>query len=304
MSLSEDLRQELARIAPDADCDRLAELGGLFHTAGSVHFRGRGELSLHLDLASSAVARRAFQLLRAFRAESELRSYRRRGFDRSSRYQLHVPGEARALQVLHEAGVLTARLVPLELPPRRLVARSCCRGAFLRGALLGSGSLSGPRAPHIEIRTATLESARFVAGVAAAEGARLATVERGGHAAAYAKGSDTIETLLAAAGASNAVLQLEERAVLAATRAHANRQANADHANLVRMSRAAHAQLRAIKRLSAEGVLATLPDPLQEIAEARVKHPTASLAELAATVATTKPSVHRRLTKLVKLAEL
>ena len=50
MSLSEDLRNELAAIAPASDCDRLAELSGLFHVAGSVHLRGRGEVALHLDL--------------------------------------------------------------------------------------------------------------------------------------------------------------------------------------------------------------------------------------------------------------
>ena len=64
MSLSEDLRNELAGIAPRRECDRLAELSGLFHTAGSFHLRGRGEISLHLDLASPAAARRAFSLQR------------------------------------------------------------------------------------------------------------------------------------------------------------------------------------------------------------------------------------------------
>ena len=53
VSLSEDLRNELAAIAPRSDCDRLAELSGLFHTAGSVHLRGRGEVSVHLDVADS-----------------------------------------------------------------------------------------------------------------------------------------------------------------------------------------------------------------------------------------------------------
>jgi len=42
LRLSEDLRDELAAIAPESDCDRLAELSGLFHVAGSVHLRGRG----------------------------------------------------------------------------------------------------------------------------------------------------------------------------------------------------------------------------------------------------------------------
>src|SRR5205814_7323857 len=106
VSLSEDLRNELAAIAPEADCDRLAELSGLFHVAGSVHLRGRGEVALHLDLASSAVARRAFALLRAFGVESEIRTYRQHAFDRPTRYQLHVQGTQDAYQTLNRAGVL------------------------------------------------------------------------------------------------------------------------------------------------------------------------------------------------------
>ena len=57
------------------------------------------------------------------------------------------------------AGVLDASHRPLERPPRRVLARRCCRRAYLRGALLGAGSLSGPRDPHVEIRTAELEGA-------------------------------------------------------------------------------------------------------------------------------------------------
>src|SRR5947209_5308427 len=166
MPFSDDVRNELAAVAPRKECDRLAELSGLAHAAGSVHLRGRGEVAVHLDLGSSAVARRAFALLRSFGVDSEIRTYTQRAFERPTRYQLHVSGDARALQVLHEAGVLTARLAPLVHPPRRVVARSCCRAAYLRGALLGGGSLSGPRAPHLEIRSAALEGARFVADVA------------------------------------------------------------------------------------------------------------------------------------------
>jgi DNA-binding protein WhiA len=267
-----------------------------------VHLRGRGEVSVHLDVASSAVARRAFSLLRAFGVASEIRTYRRRAFDRATRYQLHVGGDAHALQVLHEAGVLTAALAPLERPPKRVVARSCCRGAYLRGALLGGGSLSGPRSPHLELRTSTVAGAEFLAGVAAAEGVTLAVVDRGRYAAAYAKGAEAIADMLAAAGASDAVLALEERAVLGATRASANRLANADHANLVRTSRAAHDQIRALRRLD----LDQLPPKLREIAELRLRHPTLPLRELALRCEppATKSAAHRRLRKLVRLADL
>ena len=302
MSLSDDLRNELAGIAPRQECDRLAELSGLFHAAGTVHLRGRGEIAVHLDLASSAVARRAFSLLRGFGVESEIRTYRRRAFDRETRYQLHVAGGPHAVQVLHEAGVLTAALAPLERPPKRVVARSCCRAAYLRGALLGAGSLSGPRSPHLELRAASVEGAEFLAGLVASEGVRLAVADRGRHAVAYAKGAETIADALAAAGASNAVLVLEERAVIGATRAAANRLANADHANLVRTGRAAHEQLRALRRLD----LDALPPQLREIADLRLRHPTLSLRELALRCdpPATKSVAHRRLQRLVRLARL
>lgn len=300
MRLSEDLRDELAAIAPESDCDRLAELSGLFHVAGSVHLRGRGIVDVHLDLVSSAVARRAFSLLRAFGVDSEIRTYQRQAFDHATRYQLHVEGTPRAYETLHRAGVLDASHRPLERPPQRVVARRCCRGAYLRGALLGAGSLSGPRTVHLEIRTAEVEGARFLAEVAAREGAELHVHERARHAVVYAKGVETITDVLIAAGAGDVVLVLEENAVMAATRSDANRLANADHANLVRTSRAAHSQLEAVRKLGVD----SLPDELRELASLRVRHPTLPIAELARRCRPplTKASAYRRLRRLVDLA--
>jgi len=305
VSLSEDLRNELAGIKPSSVCDKLAELSGLFHTAGSVHFRGRGEVTVHLDLASSAVARRAFGLLRDFGVTSEIRTYRQRAFAQETRFQLHVAGGGRALQVLHEAGVLTNRLEPLEHPPRRVVARRCCRRAYVRGAILGAGSLSGARSPHLEIRSASPAGAEFVAEVAAREGASLVVLDRGRHAVAYAKGAEAIGAVLALAGAGDALLELEERAVMGATRARANRLANADHANLVRTSRAADDQLHAVEQLRRSGELDKLAPALQEVAELRERHPTLPLRELALKCRppATKASVYRRLRKLQHLSD-
>jgi cell division protein WhiA len=303
--LSEEVRNELASIAPRRECCRLAELSALFHSAGAVHLLGRGEVSLHLDVANNAVARRAFSLLREFGVESEIRTYRRRAFARETRYQLHVVGSGRALQVLHEAGILTSTLAPLERPPRRVVKRSCCRSAYLRGALLGGGSVSGPRAPHLELRAAGRAGAEFIVGVAAAEGVTLRALERRGHAYAYAKGAEAIGDALAAAGASDAVLAFQERVVMGEAKARANRLTNADHANLVRASRAAHAQLEAVRRLADTGRLESLPRPLREIAELRLEHPSLSLRELALECdpPVTKASAHRRLAHLIRLAE-
>lgn len=306
MPLSEDLRNELAAIAPRRGCCRLAEVSALFHSAGSIHLRGRGRVALHLDLSSAAAARRAFSLLRELGIHSEIRTYRRQAFDRATRFQLHVAGDDDSLDRLVEAGVLDSRHAPLERPPRRVVGRACCRGAYLRGALLGGGSLSGPRSPHLELRTTSLEGAEFLRYVAGANDVKVGVLDRARHAIAYAKGMDAIEALLAAAGATDTVLALEERSVVAATRAQANRLANADHANLVRTSRAAQRQLEAVRALQAAGELEGLSERLHEVARLRLRHPSLSLRELAAKCdpPATKASVHRRLNKLVELAKV
>lgn len=300
MALSEELRGELAQIAPPRHCCRLAELSALFHVSGAWHLRGKA-VAVHLDLASSAAARRAFALLRDVGVRSEIRTYQRRSFDRATRYQLHTDVDEHALAVLREAGVLSASRAPLEQPPRRVVGRSCCRAAYLRGALLGAGSLSGPRDPHLELRTASLDGAAFIVDVAARAGVALRAVERKNHAVAYAKGHEPIGDLLAIAGAGRTALALEEHAIVAGIRARANRLANADEANLVRTARAAHRQLEAIRSLDA----GALPAPLVEIAELRLRHPSASLRELAAKARPplTKAAAHRRLEALVRLAE-
>jgi cell division protein WhiA len=303
MALSDELRSELAAIDPARGCCRLAEVSALFHSAGSVHLRGRGRVALHLDLATSAIARRAFSLLRQLGIHSEIRTYQRRAFDRSTRYQLHVAGDEESLAALVEAGVLDARHAPLERPPKRVVGRSCCRGAYLRGALLGGGSLSGPRSPHLELRTTSLEGAEFIRSVAAGAGVHLGVLDRGRHAVAYAKGLDAIESVLTLAGAGDTVLAFEERSIVASARAEANRLANADHANLVRTSRAAQEQLEAVRALQREGALERLPDRLHEVARLRLRYPQLPLRELAAKCEppSSKASVHRRLKKLQDL---
>ena len=89
------------------------------------------------------------------------------------------------------------------------------------------------------------------------------------------------------------------------TKARANRLANADHANLVRSGRAAHAQLEAIRRLQRSRRLSELSPRLREIAELRLKHPSLSLRELGAKCnpPVTKAAAHRRFGAVFRIAQ-
>ncbi len=101
------------------------------------------------------------------------------------------------------------------------------------------------------------------------------------------------------------MLALEERALVAGLRADANRLANADHANLVRQSRSARAQLEAARTLLESGTLEQLAPTLQSAAELRLRHPSLSLRELASRVdpPVTKAAMAGRLARVVELAD-
>jgi DNA-binding protein WhiA len=305
VSLAEDVRNELAQIAPARRCDALAEISALFHTAGSLHLRGLGELAFHLDVSASSVARRAFSLLRGLDVESEIRTYQQRAFERPTRYQLHVKGGPAVVDVLREAGIVGRGGRPLTRPPLRVVGRPCCRSAYMRGALLGAGSVSGPRAAQLEVRFSNLDGAEFLVRVAAQEDVVLSARERRAYAVSLTRNAEMVADTLALAGASDAALAIDEHAVVGAARAAANRLANADHANLVRTARAAHGQLRAVELLTERGELEALPDELQEMAALRRRHPASSFRELGAKCdpRVSKAAVQRRLARLVELAE-
>jgi hypothetical protein len=206
-----------------------------------------------------------------------------------------------AAATLREAGVLSAGGAPLRRPPKRVLGRPCCRSAYLRGALLGSGSLSGPNAPHLEIRTADGEGAQLLVEVAARDAITLKVIDRRSHAAAYAKSGEAIADLLALAGAGQTALRLDEHAVVAAIRSDANRLANADEANVKRTVQAAQEQIEAIRQLD----VAALPAKLEEIATLRLRHPALSLSELAKKCRPpiSKAAAHHRMAVLRQLAE-
>jgi DNA-binding protein WhiA len=259
--------------------------------------RAGGELAVQLERVDAGVARLVFGMLRAAGADSEIVSYREPRFGRRNLVALRLHGQ-RSLQLLHELGVLSSGLRPLPAPPRRVIARSCCRGAYLRGALVAAGSVSAPREPgHLELRAEDTDAADLLAAVAGGDGLELRVAARRGHAVAYTKSKRTIRDLLVHVGAHDAALSFEEAAVISATREQANRQTNCDEANLARQGAAARAQRDAIRRIDLDG----LSPPLRQVAELRLRHPDLSLADLGrrARPPLPKSTVARRMRRLV-----
>lgn len=303
-------REELAKVQETRSCCRLAAAAGLLHTAGSFMIHGglteEERYEIRLATPVQGAAKMVYSQFKAFGVGGELLVYREPRFQRRLIYEVRLRGTRPALQVLNEMGLLRDdfSLEPGISP--RLVRKGCCRHAFLRGCLIGSGSANAPqREAHLEIVVTNEALCQDLVGLLLGLDFHPGWRARRGDYVVYLKNRDEVAGLLALAGAHAAALQVEEQAVVKEVRARANRLANCDAANTQRVTDAAARQLEAIARLKARGALNHLPRALQEVAALRVSHPYLSLAELAeaSEEGLTRSALNHRLRRLVEAAE-
>ena len=188
--------------------------------------------------------------------------------------------------------------------PVAMPTRACCRRAFLRGAFLAVGGISaGPGGNHVELAMPSAASADVVTEILASLGAAGRSRPRRARIVVYAKSAEDLGTLLAAMGASHAVLGFENARILRGLRGQANRLVNSETANMERNVASSLRQVGAVRRLANAGLLEQQPPALREIAQLRLAHPAESLEQLANRLDLTKAAVNNRLRRLVEVAD-
>jgi hypothetical protein len=276
--LAGEVKGELARIQPARACCRRAELIGLLLGSGGSRLRT-------LD---HATARTAVLLATSL------------GVDVAAPRGI-APERGRAPHARHHLVVEVARA---DLGNWRVTdAPACDRRAFLRGVLLGSGSISfSASGPHVEFVLRDLAAADIVRDLLAGMGVRALSAARRGQQVVYLKGQEEIVALLGLVGANRGVLELETQRVGRDVRSRLNRLLNAEEANLGRTVRAADRQLAAIERLERDGALDRLGPALRDMAATRRRMPDADLDALSSALGVSRSAVNHRLRRLVELA--
>ncbi len=277
MLVAGEVKGELARIQPARACDRRAELIGLLHGSGDAGIRT-------LD---HAIARTAVHLATSLGVPVAPPRPSATGPARSgSRHHLTVEVDRDSLGAWSWAD-----------------APACDRRAFLRGVLLGRGSMSfSASGPHVEFVLADRVAGEELQSALASLDVRALRAQRRGRQVVYLKGHEEIAALLRLVGANRGVIELESHRVGRDVQARLNRLVNAEEANLARTVRAADRQLAAIGRLEGDGRLAVLPPALAETAAARRRMPDADLDTLASSLGVTRSATNHRLRRLVELA--
>jgi len=317
-----EARAELAGMLlvgrPDADPDgrRLRALAG--RRPGDIPLALLCESDvLRLDMPSSAVARRGVGLVqRALGLRPTLTAVS------TSARRLHGP----AYRVTLPAEVVRAREAgrgprPVAVPgpagsdaeDRRGDARDDGDDdrdgadsetiALLRGALLVGGSLSAPDRPvHFELSGVSPANAALLL---AALGQALPGCRPHHDARRHRivlKSGAAVSDLLAGLGATRAFLTFDDRRLRRELRGEANRLANADAANLSRITDRAGSQVDAIERAVEDRGWELFEEALRQVALVRIANPSASLSELAELLELPRATLHRRLRRVEEIA--
>ena len=285
-------------------CDK-AELAALVRLQGTLSISGEG--GSHLDIATEtgSVARALFSLMRSVCDVQVKVTVRRSVLHKTHNYLITVPAQPGFTETLHELGVLGDEGFEAGIRPE-LVERTCCAGAYLRGAFLAGGYIADPRGDfHFEMTCSSAELADGLVETMAENGIRARAIRRHSSYLVYMKGVDEILAFLAFVGAHQGVLAMENARVIKSVRNDTNRRVNAEIANQVKASTAAVGQIERIRRLLDEKGADVLSPALAEVAELRLAHPDASLKELGelANPPLSKSAVSHRLRRIDALLE-
>ncbi len=284
MLVASEVKGELARIVPARACCRRAELAGLLwadRTVGGV------------STFDHATARIAVQLATLLGVQVSGPHPATRG-----------PRPARAARGRSRHHLVVGLDESSIGPWAWATAPACDRRAFLRGVLLGGGSLSlAANGPHVEFVFRDRARADELLARLAASDVHGGLLERRGRWVAYLKGREEIATLLQLTGANRGLLDFETNRVGRDVQNRLNRLLNAEEANLGRTVRAADRQLQAIAALDRSGRLGRLSEGLRAAAVQRRLQPEADLDTLSMALGVSRSATNYRLRRLVELAE-
>ncbi len=177
--------------------------------------------------------------------------------------------------------------------------------AIIRGAFLGSGSISNPEnSYHLEIVFGNNFNLEVMKKIFESLDISVKELIKRNRYSLYIKDGEEISKLLALIGANKAVMLFEDIRIKKEMRGKVNRIVNCETANLNKTINAAIEQIEAINKLKENGKFNKLDDNLKELASLRIEYPNMSLIELGKKLKNPvgKSGVNYRLKKIMEIA--
>ena len=305
MSFTAEVRDELSRQPPACAYCNLATLAAVVRVCGTLSITGQGR-RLTVATETGAVARTMIGLTHEVLGLKTELTARRSVLHKVRNYLIALPEQPGLDKALVLLGVLDRRGNLVAGIPKHVVARPCCRLAYLRGALIAGGFVADPRGDfHLEIAVSTKELADGIAALIARTGVHARVNRRRSAYAVYLKSAEDIARLLEQVGATRSVHDIEAARAVKSVKNEVNRKVNAEVANQTRSAGAAQHQLELIERLDARGLRDTLPQALRDFCALREAYPDLSLRDLGqmATPPLSKSALYHRVLRLERLLD-
>lgn len=182
----------------------------------------------------------------------------------------------------------------------------CCISSFLRGVFLSCGFITNPeKGYHLEMVVPYKKLSSDLIRVINELDLNPKYIMRKGNHIVYFKDSEDIEDFLTYIGAQNSVLIIMNKKIEKDIKNKVNRKLNFEMHNLTKTVSAATAQVESITYIKKTAGLASLPDNLRSVAEARLKYPEASLNELLLFIDDniSKSGLKHRLDKIIEFSD-
>ena len=307
-SFSSGVKGELARIYPEKDCCRLAELAAIARQDGTVTIGAAEDTGFYFSTEYSAIARKVYRLVKdLFALDATLTVSHQSRFKRRRHYVLRLEEGHASTKALISLGLLTANHQILPGIKKDLVRNKCCGRAYLRGAFLGGGSVNSPKSDyHLELSAANEKFAGdLVSLINRHDGLHAKISQRRRSFSVYMKDSGQIADFLTLIGAHSHLLEFENTRVLRGMKDKINRIVNLETANLGKTSYAASKQVSQILLIDKKIGLDTLEPSLAQVARLRLENPDVNLKELGEimTPPLGKSGVNHRLRKIGEIAD-
>ena len=310
MSFSTETKNELARSIPEKKCCQLAEIAGFLRGAGSLRLAGGGRFRIVCPTDNPAIARHYKKLIKTyFRVDVGIEIEEGKALRRGHIYYLTIDPDMKSESILRETGILLVKEGSNYISDgiyQDIVKKKCDRRAYLRGTFMACGSGSDPgKENHLDF---TVEHEQLASDIrkliGTFEDLEGKITRRKEKYVVYMKRSEYISDMLALIGADSSVLAVETTRITKDVRNKAQRLMNCDGANTDRTVSAAGNQLAAIQKLKDADMLSSLSEKLAEVAELRLEHPDASLAELGEMMdpPLKKAGVNGRLQRIIEAA--
>ena len=279
MGLTQQIKEELARVPVRTGLERAAELATVLRFCGGLQLIS-GRIAIEVELDSAALARRlARAIAELYGIQSELTVVQAGGLRKTSGYQIRVLKDGELLA--RQTGLIDNRGRPVRGLPATLISSTLDEAkAVWRGAFMAHGILTDPgRSTSLEVTAPGNESAMALVGVARRLGVSAKAREVRNVYRVVVRDGEGISELLRQMGCTEQVEKWDELRSRREIRGVANRLANFDDANLRRSAQAAIAAGARVQR-ALEILGDQAPAHLQYAGELRLQHKDASLDEL------------------------